>query len=108
MEIRLELLVLFITCGVVTLIPRILPFLVIHGLTLPRLVTDWLSFIPVCLLSALFFQNLLLVQDDAFPTVSVLHLGAAVPTMIVALRSKSLSFTVVTGVLSMALIRYFF
>ncbi|MGE6554735.1 AzlD domain-containing protein [Exiguobacterium artemiae] len=107
MEIRLELFVLFAACGLVTLIPRILPFLLMHGLTLPRLLTDWLSFIPVCLLSALFFQNLLVAQSGDYPTLSLLHLAASVPTVLVAVSSKSLSFTVITGVLSMALLRLF-
>ncbi|MCT4780478.1 MULTISPECIES: AzlD domain-containing protein [Exiguobacterium] len=107
MDIHLELLILFAACGLVTLIPRILPFLLMHGLTLPRLLTEWLSFIPICLLSALFFQNLLLAQSDDYPTLSSLHLAASVPTVLVALTSKSLSFTVITGVMSMALIRFF-
>ncbi|OIN68277.1 branched-chain amino acid transporter AzlD [Exiguobacterium sp. KRL4] len=106
MEIRLELLVLFAACGLVTLIPRILPFLLMHGLTLPRLLTDWLSFIPICLLSALFFQNLLVAQNSDYPSLSFLHLAASIPTILIALTSKSLSFTVITGVLSMALIRF--
>ncbi|WP_131502978.1 AzlD domain-containing protein [Exiguobacterium sp. s166] len=107
MEIRLELFVLFAACGLVTLIPRILPFLLMHGLTLPRLLTDWLSFIPVCLLSALFFQNLLVARNGDYPTLSLLHLAASVPTVLVAVSSKSLSYTVITGVLSMALLRLF-
>ena len=107
MEIRPELIGLFLACGLVTWIPRILPFLVLHGLTLPRLVTEWLSFIPVCLLGALFFQNLLIAQDDAFPTISTLHVFAALPTMEVAIFSKSLSWTVVTGVVTMAFLRIY-
>jgi len=107
MEIRLELFVLFAACGLVTLIPRILPFLLMHRLTLPRLLTDWLSFIPICLLSALFFQNLLIARSGEFPTLSILHLAAAIPTVLVAVGSKSLSYTVITGVLSMALLRFF-
>lgn len=107
MEIRLELFVLFAACGLVTLIPRILPFLLMHGLTLSRLLTDWLSFIPVCLLSALFFQNLLVAQSGGYPTLSLLHLTVSIPTVLVAVSSKSLSYTVITGVLSMALLRFF-
>ncbi|WP_214721221.1 AzlD domain-containing protein [Exiguobacterium sp. s192] len=106
MEIRLELLILFAACGLVTLIPRILPFLLMHGLTLPRLLTEWLSFIPVCLLSALFFQNLLVAQNGGYPTLSLLHLAASIPTVLVALTSKSLSWSVIIGVISMATFRF--
>ncbi|WP_312086976.1 AzlD domain-containing protein, partial [Exiguobacterium sp.] len=64
-------------------------------------------FIPVCLLGALFFQNLLIAQDNAFPTISTLHVFAALPTMAVAIFSKSLSWTVITGVVTMAFLRIY-
>ena len=96
---------LIIGCAVVTWIPRIMPFIFVKKVELPEVVLRWLKYIPVCILSALVFESLFY-EGETFIVPDWPSLAAFVPTLIVALVTKSLSWTVVVGVVSMAIIRF--
>ena len=49
-----HMLVVIILCGVVTLLVRIIPFMMISRVSLPDVVIRWLSFIPITLLQHSF------------------------------------------------------
>ena len=91
--------------ALVTWLPRIIPFIFVRNVKLPDVVLKWLSFIPICILSALVVENLLN-TDQSFVTLDWPVFAAFIPTLIVAIWTKSLSTTVVVGVISMAAIRY--
>ncbi|TSB46828.1 AzlD domain-containing protein [Alkalicoccobacillus porphyridii] len=99
--------VVIIGCALVTLLPRILPFIVVRKVNLPEPFLKWLSFIPVCILTALIVDELLITEEVGTIQLNMNAIIAAVPTLIVALRTKSLSLTVLTGVVAMALVRLF-
>src|SRR5699024_6586039 len=92
--------------ALVTLIPRIIPFVYVKRVQLPAAVLKWLSYIPVCIMTALVVENILLKEGHAlsidWPVVIVM-----IPTLIVSLWSKSLSLTVIVGVACMAVMRLF-
>jgi len=93
--------------GLVTYLPRWLPLLALSRQRLPQWLVDWLGLIPAALLSALLAPALL---TDASPR--VLHLGkaellAAIPTLLFALRTRSLGGTVLVGMLLFWLARKF-
>ena len=98
------MLLLIVGCMVVTWLPRMLPFLVVRTVTLPPIVLRWLQYIPVCILSALVFETIFQVEER-FVTINWLHAVALVPTFVVAIWTKSLSLTVVVGVVTMACLR---
>lgn len=98
---------LIVGCAFVTWIPRILPFIFVKKFDLPDIVLRWLSYVPVCILSALVFESLVDAEVDIV-TLDLLYVGALIPTLLAALFTKSLSKTVIVGVASMALLRYFF
>lgn len=98
---------LIIGCMLVTWLPRILPFLFVRTVTLPDIVMRWLKYIPVCILSALVFETIFHV-DGAFVTIDWLHATALLLTLFIAIWTKSLSITVIVGVVTMALLRLFF
>lgn len=98
---------LIVGCAFVTWIPRILPFIFVKKFDLPDIVLRWLSYVPVCILSALVFESLVDAEGDIV-TLDLLYVGALIPTLLAALFTKSLSKTVIVGVASMALLRYFF
>lgn len=50
MTTDLHTLVLIVLCGVVTLLVRVIPFVMISRVNLPAIVIKWLSFIPIKLL----------------------------------------------------------
>lgn len=98
---------LIIGCALVTWLPRIVPFMFVRSVKLPDEVLKWLSFIPVCILSALVFENLLDTESTSFVTLDWPVFITFVPTLIIALVTKSLSITVVAGVMIMAMVRFF-
>ncbi len=94
-------------CAVVTWLPRILPFVFVKNVKMPDVVLRWLAYIPVCILSALVIEGMF-VKEAQLVTIDWLHLCAFIPTLLVALVTKSLSKTVVAGVITMAALRFFF
>ena len=94
-------------CAIVTWIPRAVPFIFVRSVKLPDVILKWLSFIPVCILSALVIENLFS-EEGRFVTIDWPVFTAFVPTLLVAIWTKSLSITVVVGVISMGIVRFFF
>jgi branched-subunit amino acid transport protein len=91
-------------CAAVTWLPRILPFALVRNITLPTVVLQWLSYIPVCILSALVLDSLFK-REQSIVTINWLNVVALLPTLLVAIWTKSLSKTVIAGVVTMAVIR---
>ncbi|MCM2674167.1 AzlD domain-containing protein [Alkalicoccobacillus plakortidis] len=98
---------ILVGCALVTFIPRILPFILVRQVELPKPFLKWLTYIPVCILTALVMDELLLESEFGTIEINVTALLASIPTIVVAFWTKSLSFTVITGVVTMALLRLF-
>lgn len=92
-------------CALVTVIPRIIPFLLVRNIELPQPVIKWLSFIPVCILTALVVDSVLLDAEHGI-AVDWDVLLVMIPSLFVALWTKSLSITVIVGVILMAGVRF--
>lgn len=106
MTVQPSLLWIIIGCALVTWIPRILPFAFVRNMKLPDVVLRWLSYIPVCILSALVIEQIFH-QGDTIVTIDWEVFLAFIPTLLVAIFSKSLLWTVVIGVITMAVVRMF-
>jgi len=98
---------LIIGCALVTWLPRVIPFIFVRSVTLPDVVLKWLSFIPFCILSALVIENLIDTESGKVVSLDWPVFITFVPTLIIALVTKSLSITVVAGVIIMAAVRFF-
>ncbi|MEK1829117.1 AzlD domain-containing protein [Priestia megaterium] len=107
MSIHYPTLIVILGCALVTVVPRIVPFLVVRNIGLPEPVLKWLSYIPICILTALVVENFIIQANDSvrinWPVIIVV-----IPTLLIALKTKSLSITVISGVGMMALLRFFF
>ena len=104
MSINTYVLMVIIGCALVTMIPRIIPFLVVRNITLPEPVLKWLSYVPGCILTALVVKDCMIQSHGTLQ----LNWPAAViliPTLLIAMKTKSLSITVISGVLLMAGLR---
>ncbi|MDO8462429.1 MAG: AzlD domain-containing protein [Deltaproteobacteria bacterium] len=104
MEERL-ILVTVLLMSVVTMVPRILPVWLLAGRTLPRSMVIWLRYVPVSVLSALLLPELFIKEGQFDLSSSNLYLWIALPTMLVAAKTKSLAVTLVTGIGGVALLR---
>ena len=102
-----EYLLLLLACMVVTIIPRVLPFILVRNFTVPEAVEKWLSYLPVCIFTGLIVENLLSSSSGGLH-VDWTVLAASIPTLLIALFTKSLLTTVLAGVFLMAAIRFFF
>ncbi|WP_411347994.1 AzlD domain-containing protein [Paenibacillus sp. WLX2291] len=105
MSIEWSVLLVIIGCALVTMLPRVIPFLVVRNIALPTVVMRWLSYIPVCILTALIVESALDKQGSTL-YVDWHAVIVLVPTLLIALKTKSLSITVITGVVLMAGVRY--
>ncbi len=101
------MLLLILGCAFVTWVPRVIPFAIVRNVKLPDVVLRWLAYIPVCILSALVIESFI-DAEGKIVTLDWLNVAAFLPTLMVALYTKSLSKTVVAGVLTMAALRYLF
>ncbi|HHW38510.1 MAG TPA: AzlD domain-containing protein [Bacillales bacterium] len=96
MEIRWDVLLIIIGGAIMTLLPRILPLVVLSKIDIPDWGMRWLKYIPVAILSALLAQELLPLEDNQHWEIS--HLMAAAVCLVVGLLTRSLLLTVVVGI----------
>jgi branched-subunit amino acid transport protein len=92
-----DYLLLFAGMGLATYLPRALPLLYLSHKQLPQWLIDWLGLIPVAVLSALLAPTLF--TDAATRSLSLgkVELIVAIPTLIFALKTRSLGGTVLVG-----------
>jgi len=101
-------LLLFLLMGLVTFVPRWLPLLYLSHKHLPQWLTDWLSFIPVAILSSLLAPILLADTTTRSLNITKPELLIALPTLLFALKTKSLGGTVFVGMILYWLLGIFF
>lgn len=82
--------------------------MVLSRFELPAWAMRWLHYVPISVMAALIGQELFLQDGQLVAFRENIELWAALPTFIVAFLTRSLLGTVVVGVLSTMLLRYFF
>jgi branched-subunit amino acid transport protein len=108
MEIREPVWWAILGAAIVTFIPRVLPLVVLSRIQLPNWALRFLSQIPVAVMAALLAQELLKVNDQHMPIWLNVKLLAFIPTLLIAILTRSLLGTVIAGILSMMLVRFIF
>lgn len=92
-----------------TYIPRFLPLLVLSRRALHPLVESWLSYVPAAVLAALLGPALFLPEGQVrFSLADNPHFWAAIPCFVVALITRNMFYTVLTGMGSISLLRLIF
>jgi branched-subunit amino acid transport protein len=94
--------------GLVTYLPRALPLLLLRragtsGWAMPSLLDAWLRYVPPAVLAAMVLPSLLLPSGAASSAIGNLYLWAALPTLWVAWKTRSLLGAVAVGVVVVAL-----
>lgn len=90
----------------VTYLPRLLPMLLFTSRELPPVVVAWLRFVPSAVLSAMLLPSLVIVDNQLNFQSTNLYLWAAIPTFIVAVKTKNLFSSVIIGMAVVAVVRY--
>jgi branched-subunit amino acid transport protein len=104
MEVRPSFLWMLLGASLVTLIPRVLPLIVLSRIRLPDWGLRWLNHIPIAVMSALLSQELLVSNGSFSP--NLFGLLSTIPTFAVAYFTRSLLATVLTGIAAMMFMRY--
>ena len=91
--------------SVVTYLPRVLPALLLSSRRLPPLAEAWLRYVPAAVLGALVLPALMENREPGFIPATNLYVWAAVPTVVVAWKTRSLIGAVAAGVAVVALAR---
>jgi branched-subunit amino acid transport protein len=92
-----DYLVLVAGMGLVTYLPRALPLVYLAHRELPQWFVDWLSLIPVAILSALLAPILFADPETRSLSIGKLELIVAIPTLLFAIKTRSLGGTVLAG-----------
>lgn len=103
-----EYLLLLLGMSLATYIPRWIPLVVLSGRKLPDWLIEWLDLIPVAILSALLFPLLVMPEEGLAVNLVQPELIAALPTAAIALKLRSLSITVIAGMLIFWAVSLFF
>ena len=97
--LKTEYLLLIVGMGLVTYIPRYLPLFFLAQRNLPRWFIEWLDMIPVAILSALVFSEIFLSGSPRHLDILQTKSLVAIPTFLIALKTKSLGGTVISGMI---------
>ena len=101
------ILLTIIGMAVVTYLPRLLPMWALSSRQLPSQLVAWLQHVPVAVLSAMLVPALLLQADQIDLGFDNIFFWASLPTLAVAIKTRSLFATVVVGAATVALARLF-
>lgn len=89
--------------SILTIIPRVLPIIIVSKLHLSERASKFLKYVPITLLTVLVFSELF-INNNKFQ-LNITELLADIITIIVAIKKDNLLFTVLVGIVSEALLR---
>lgn len=103
-----DYLLLLAGMAAVTYLPRWLPLALLAGRRLPPWLTEWLELVPAAILGALLAPAILATAEPRRIDLVRPEFIAAFPALFVAIKTRSLAGTVVTGMLSFWLAKSWF
>lgn len=105
---RVPVLLLFLGMALVTYLPRMAPLVILSQLRLPSWFVRWLGCVPVAVMAALLAPALLVKHGETGPALWLSWenhaLIAALPTFAVALRTRNIFATVLSGLAAVFLL----
>lgn len=107
MEVSWTVLLIIIGGAVVTFIPRVIPIMILSRMKLSEGVQKWLYFVPIAILAAIVGQELFIQNNEISLSLNK-ELLAAIVTVFIAISTRSLLWTVITGVTAFVLVRWLF
>ncbi|ALS24087.1 MULTISPECIES: AzlD domain-containing protein [Paenibacillus] len=107
MEVRWDILLIIIGASLVTFIPRVVPLMVLSRIPLPDWALQWLKHVPIAVMAALVGQELF-VSDSKLVLWKNVDLAAGLLTFIVAIKTRSLLWTVIAGTACAMVLRMVF
>jgi len=97
--IKGEYILLVFGMGLVTYLPRWIPLFLLSRRNLSGLFVEWLDLVPAAILSAILLPALVTTGEPRRLMLLQPELWVAIPTLLFALRTKSLGGTVIVGMM---------
>ena len=96
--------ILILSLALGTLLQRFVPLAMLSRVSLPAWAEDWLRMVPGAVLAASLAQALLLREGELAIVLRNTYILAAIPTFLVAWRTRNMIVTMGAGILSFALL----
>lgn len=100
-----KVIVIILALGLVNFLPRVIPLTILSKMEIPPLVIRWLELVPAAVVAALLAPSILMPDQRLALNWDNLYLLAAIPTFVVATWRRSLSWTLLAGLVVMALLQ---
>lgn len=98
---------MIIGVSIVSILPRILPVALLSRFDFPAPLKRWLSFVAPAVLGGLTAINVLAPQGDIDISAGNGFIWAFLPTVLVAVKTRNLFYSLLAGILTMALLHNF-
>jgi branched-subunit amino acid transport protein len=104
-----QIILAILLMALVTYLPRFLPLLLLSRRKLNPMFRIWLSYVPVAVLAALLGPALFMAEGTLLTIQPSLnqYFWAALPSFAIALLTRSMFLTVLTGMGAVAILRLF-
>ncbi|MDD2444131.1 MAG: AzlD domain-containing protein [Desulfotomaculaceae bacterium] len=96
--------IMIIGVSIASLAPRIFPVAFFSRYEFPAIVKEWLSYVAPAVLGGLTALSILAPRGEIDISTRNLYIWAFLPTIIVAIRFKNLFFTLLVGIVTMAVV----
>lgn len=95
---------IIIGVSVVSILPRVLPVALFSRYEFPGPLKRWLSFVAPAVLSSLTALSVL--APDGYIDISIqnMYIWAFIPTILTAIKTRSLFYSLLVGIVTMALL----
>ncbi len=98
---------MLIGVSLVSLLPRILPVALFSRFDFPKPLKRWLAFVAPAVLGALTTLSVLAPEGDINISLNNRYIWAFLPTLLVAIKTRSLFYSLLMGIIIMALLYNF-
>lgn len=99
--------IMIIGVSIVSILPRILPVALLSRYEFPAPLKKWLSFVAPAVLSSLTALSVLAPGGNIDISINNSYIWAFIPTLLVAVKTRSLFYGLLAGIITMAVLYNF-
>lgn len=99
-----SIMLMIIGVSIVSLAPRILPVAILSRFEFPESVKNWLSYVAPAVLGALTALSTIAPHSRIDLSINNIYIWAFIPTLAIAIKTRSLFYTLVVGIAVMAVL----
>lgn len=105
MSLQTKIYLMILGMWLVNYLPRVFPMVVLSKMEIPERMITWLGFVPAAVLAAIIVPSLIMPDGQVALTWRNPYLITAIPAVVIAIKTQSLVWTLLVGMLVMALVQ---